>query len=473
VMVSEATLGEYKRNVVLQGEYRFTVGRVTFAQYALFTNYHTTDSGSDIWFTDRTLFDGPVHTNEHFRFFSNPWFGHKVTTAGCPSYRRAMRTNPSTGQVEEYCTSHSYGAYFYDRANTLRTNLGPNPSFGWNPVNQPELTGGVDWQSEYIPLPSNSYEQDVVAQQAGLHYGNDVSLSDLQIWAADANGNALTKNSDGEWTPEATYQYFQASVRTCVNWDWRGRCTSYSTSTRTHRVAEDRVLQEWDDGTGTWVTATNVDGAPILDFNGVVFVDGTVSRFGGPARTSSNDPTTAAPAIAGFLQLTLATEDEVRITRDITYEFPPCSSAPIRESNGTVTPATCDELDTLNVFGIYTQSADILIGHNQSSSADNAPRDVTIHGVLMSSEGIVGVEDYDRGGTRGSVNLLGGIIENNYGAFGTFDGRTGTPQTGYGRTFTYDQRMYSRVSPPYFPTIGLDRVKDVRVFSFGQREQVY
>lgn len=263
-------------------------------------------------------------------------------------------------------------------------------------------------------------------------------------------------------------------MRTCSSWGWRGRCNGYSSATTvTHRVAEDRVLQVWDGASGTWVTATNVDGAPILDFNGVVFVDGEVRRFGGPDRTSSNDPSTAPPAIAGFMQLTLATEDEARITRDITYEHPPCSSAPQREANGTVTPATCDDLDALNVFGMYTQSADILIGHNNWSSADNAPDDVNIHGVLMSSEGIVGVEDYNRGSTRGSVNLLGGIIENHYGAFGTFNGRTGTPQTGYGRTFTYDQRMYSRVSPPYFPTIGLDRVKDVRVFSFGQREQVY
>src|SRR5690606_10583743 len=58
VMVSEASLNEYRRNVVLQGEYRFTVGRVTFAQYALFTNVHrSSDGGSAVWFTDNTLFD--------------------------------------------------------------------------------------------------------------------------------------------------------------------------------------------------------------------------------------------------------------------------------------------------------------------------------------------------------------------------------------------------------------------------------
>jgi hypothetical protein len=173
VMISEAELGEYRRNVVLQGEYRFTVGRVTFAQYALFTNHHTS-GGEGIWFTDRTLFDGPVHTNEYFRFYKNPWFGHMVTSAGCPSNRRGTRTNPSTLQVEEYCTQHNYGAYFNDDPDRLRTNLGPNPSYGSNPVNRPELTGGVDWQAEYIPLPTNNFEQGHVAAEAGIHLPDHV-----------------------------------------------------------------------------------------------------------------------------------------------------------------------------------------------------------------------------------------------------------------------------------------------------------
>src|SRR5690606_34010909 len=86
VMVAEGSLAEYRRNVVLQGEYRFTVGRGSFAKYALFTNTHRTgggSGGSDIWFTEDTLFDGPVHTNNFFRFYRNSWFGGKVTSAGC------------------------------------------------------------------------------------------------------------------------------------------------------------------------------------------------------------------------------------------------------------------------------------------------------------------------------------------------------------------------------------------------------
>jgi hypothetical protein len=91
----------------------------------------------------------------------------------------------------------------------------------------------------------------------------------------------------------------------------------------------------------------------------------------------------------------------------------------------------------------------------------------------MSGTGKVTVEDYDRGSEMGNVKLLGGIIENYYGAFGTFDSRTGQNSTGYGRTFTYDQRMSRGLAPPFVPTVGQDGVKSITTYSFGQREQVY
>src|SRR5690606_40917049 len=90
-------LNQYRGHGPLQGEYRFTGGRLPLGQLAVVTNVHKSNAGgSAVWFTDRTLFDGPVHTNEYFRFYRNPWFGHKVTTAGCPENQRGTQVNPST-----------------------------------------------------------------------------------------------------------------------------------------------------------------------------------------------------------------------------------------------------------------------------------------------------------------------------------------------------------------------------------------
>lgn len=480
VMIAEAQLGEYRRNVVLQGEYQFTVGRVTFAQYALFTNHHrisTTGNNTDIWFTSDTLFDGPVHTNEHFRFANKPWFGHKITSAGCPSNRRTVQLNPSTGQMEERCsTNPTSGAFFFDRDTTLRTNLGPNPSFGGH---TPELAGGVDWRAEYIPLPTNSYEQQELAKQSGVYFGDGVSLDHLEMWAATASGAQLPNGATGQ---NAVYQYVRGTVdgyyeqvRVCGRYSCNWQSQWVPGYTRTFRFDESGVLQELNENTNpkTWSPALNADGSPISQFNGVIYVDGEVERLRGPARGTSNI-NSAPPAIAHFAQMTLAATSQIRITSDLKYEDPPCTSAPRRNQNGTVTPADCENLEARNVLGIYVQDADVLIGNGHfDDNSLNAPKDVAIHGVLMSSTGQVLVEDFrnEAFGTRGNVRLLGGIIENTYGAFGTFRGQNNV--SGYGRTFTYDRRMYSSVSPPYFPTIGLDRVRDVRVFSFGQREQLY
>src|SRR5690606_29142938 len=119
-MVAEGSLGTYRRNVVLQGEYRFMVGRGSFAKYALFTNVHrmNSDSDSEVWFTDNTLFDGPVHTNNFLRFYRNSWFGGKVTSAGC----RSPGNTTCTGNFDRR------GAEFYGRGYVDRQDMSPNES---------------------------------------------------------------------------------------------------------------------------------------------------------------------------------------------------------------------------------------------------------------------------------------------------------------------------------------------------------
>jgi hypothetical protein len=66
----------------------------------------------------------------------------------------------------------------------------------------------------------------------------------------------------------------------------------------------------------------------------------------------------------------------------------------------------------------------------------------------------VNVQNYNSGSPRGSVNLIGGLIEEYYGAFGTFN-PDGSAATGYGRNFRYDRRMGRGFAPPFFPTTNL------------------
>lgn len=445
-MVAEGSVGQYRRNVVLQGEYRFTVGRGSFAKYALFTNVHQLGSGSgnEVWFTEDTLFDGPVHTNQFFRYYRNSWFGGKVTSAGC-------RTPGATSCSNQF---NRRGAEFFDEGFIDADDMNPddtNPSYTNSAGTHAPDINEVDWRAGFVGLPVNNQDQEAAAISSGLNIGGDVSR--LEMWAADASGNPLTPDGSGGYTNASTYQYIQ--VRR-------------SSTTTTYRYTDGGQLMR-QNSSGNWVAATT------SAFNGVIYVDGDVDRLRGPARSPSwsTNPDNAPPALASFAQVTIAADDDIRITGDLKYEDPPCTGVPTRNSDGSVTPATCDNLNATNVLGVYTQSGEVLIGNNWSDSSYNAPDNVTVHGVLMTSSGAVQVENFRNGSPRGSVNLMGGIIEYYYGAFGTFNSNNGNQVSGYDRKFTYDQRMSMGIEPPYFPTVTNDGVRDVIVFSYGQREQIY
>ncbi|XOB98006.1 DUF4900 domain-containing protein [Deinococcota bacterium DY0809b] len=446
-LIAVGTDGKYNRNVAVSGEYRFTIGRGSFARYALFTNIHTSSSGTPVWFTGNTIFDGPVHTNQYFRFYKDPWFGGEVTSAGC-------RYPAADGSECRYNSFTRQGAEFYNVGFVRWDRMTPSyqaPSYTWA---EPILSAGVDWRSSFVPLPENANDQRAMAQNGGLYFGR--SLTRFKLWAGDAAGDEPTWNAaDQRWEPPAGYQYFEGC--------WR--LNRRTEKCETYRVDKDTRTLQQKTASGSWVDVKK-------PFNGVVYVEGNVSRLYGPERSNANDPATAPPAVASFAQLTLAASGSMRITGDLKYEDPPCSSAPTRNADRTVTPGVCDNQGAQNVLGLYSQGGDILIGNANWDARYNAPRDVNIHAVLMSSRGEIRVENYDRGSPRGQVYLIGGLIENTYGAFGTFDARRNVSLSGYGRKFVYDKRMAKGLAPPGFPTTDVDEVKSVSFFSYGQREQV-
>lgn len=70
---ADSVAGRYAvTRLVLNGNITARVQRQTFANYALFTNAQETETGSAVWFTEKTIFYGPVHTNNQFHFANNP-----------------------------------------------------------------------------------------------------------------------------------------------------------------------------------------------------------------------------------------------------------------------------------------------------------------------------------------------------------------------------------------------------------------
>ncbi|WP_233498308.1 DUF4900 domain-containing protein [Meiothermus sp. QL-1] len=448
VMLVTASPGTpYQRNVLVQGEYRFLLTNGSFARYALFTNRHRNRANTAIWFTSGTLFDGPIHTNERFRFSFNPWFGGYVTSAGC------------TDAGESSCNgSISPGAFFGSGSST--TFLAPSQMT--NP-NAPSWTSGgvthaptfegnprVNWQEPFIPMPANAQNQRSAALAGGLYINSDVAR--LTLFAGDASGNPPSCNSAGVCTPATSpFQY----IEVCLT----ASCTG--SSRLLYRYGSDGILYRFSGV--QWVVER-------IGFNGMIFAEGSINNLTGPSRSNSSDPNTAPPALASFAQITVANAGSgknIQIRGDLKYQNPACTGTPTRSGN-TVTRATCSNLSADNILGVYSQDGDILLG----SGDNNSLQDLTIHGVLMTSRGEVAVQNFSSISPKGAIRLQGGIIQYTYGAFGQFNSSTGQMTAGYARQFTYDPRMQDR-APPFFPTTGVVQVSVATPLSFGQREQVY
>lgn len=98
--------------------------------------------------------------------------------------------------------------------------------------------------------------------------------------------------------------------------------------------------------------------------------------------------------------------------------------------------------DATNMLGIVSCKGDVRI-------STTAPDNIQIVGIVVAPLGVFTVDDYDTGSPRGTATLLGGMITNYYGAFGTSQG--GNPVSGYGRDFVYDGRVLTGQIPPFFP----------------------
>ncbi|PZA07835.1 MULTISPECIES: DUF4900 domain-containing protein [unclassified Meiothermus] len=269
----------------------------------------------------------------------------------------------------------------------------------------------------------------------------------------------------------------------------------------TYRIDKDgnmsvRLVISFDDslrsGTGGTITADS-GWVQAGKFNGVLYVDNqepgwdlAVDELTGPDRISglrdkngnlipTTDPRSAPPAIARFQQITIAAQKTIAISGDLKYEDPPCAGAPTKNPDGSVTPAACGNREKMidpnspdykaNILGLYSQDGDIRINaggtdpYGHPVVGTNAPKNVEVHGVLMTSSGRIYANfnrfynSPDGNPELGDFRLLGGTISKFYGEVGRDTNGDAKPDQGFGRRYTYDVRTQdSGMTPPAFPT---------------------
>ncbi|MBB5376845.1 hypothetical protein HNQ07_002309 [Deinococcus metalli] len=409
------------------------IGRPSFAKYALFTNHHfksadAEGNGERINFTPLTLFSGPVHTNQHFLFNGNgssqPVFWGPVTSAGCPDRSIGQVAMPD-GTAAEGCTAAAQpGAYFDSSAQLFvgSATMTDSPDAPVSGTSAPQFRNTVRWDSDFVPLPSNNHNQNQAAREGGLYLTGDVA--ELRLYR-EVQGGAERQR----------ITYVQAGKTVDLSYGADG--------------------QLWMLSGGTWVAASRdasgqfTTTGPQASFNGVISVEGggIGNLNGGP---DAEQPVPAGASIASFAGVTVAASGDVNVTSSLKYTTPPCSG-----ENTATAPAPCDNLGAKNILGVYSSAGnvDLISPHGcegDPGSCPSLPDNPEIDAVLMASQGAVQVRGYNQGPPLGRVKLLGGVIENYYGAFGQFN-NAGTTH-GYSRNVVYDQRTADGIAPPSFPT---------------------
>ncbi len=441
-----------RRQVSFSGNYSITVRRQNFARFALFTDVQLTPLGGAIWFTNRTTFDGPVHTNGEYRFAFFPQFG--TPDPGSPCNLANIQSTPLTS-VSNFAWFNNGGAPVELQANenvSSGTRIDAPVMPGCDPLNVPNnnpanFTRGVS----AVTLPSDPFSQK----------GVSVGRNPTDTTAVD---NQTIRNAVPELTPKdqsavpnAIYVPIVDTPATgtsdagkpmgggiYVQGDLDSMTLSYSgpnavytlvQGTQTVTVTVDRVAQTTTVTNTAWPTPQTRTflGVPKGWQSGsgnanatMVYVEGNLNSISGTL--GQND------------QATVAASGNINITNHLVYQVPPVVTDPT--SNPT------------NVLGLYSAGGDITID-------PSAPNDLQVHAVMMagsttsSYNSSVNVINYNSGSPRGQIHLIGGVIEKYYGPFGTFSSSTGSILTGYGRDFKYDRRMSRGFTPPFFPTTSL------------------
>lgn len=126
--------------------------------------------------------------------------------------------------------------------------------------------------------------------------------------------------------------------------------------------------------------------------------------------------------------VTLHSETIIEIDGDLVY-----STNPLIDSTST------------DLLGLVSEG-DVRIDKYAHSA--NGSTDLNIHATIMALNTSFYVEDYSSGGNRGNLNLVGGIVQKNRGAVGTFSGTSIV--SGYTKNYQYDTRLRTQI-PPEFP----------------------
>jgi len=159
--------------------------------------------------------------------------------------------------------------------------------------------------------------------------------------------------------------------------------------------------------------------------------------------SSAGNPSTGLfGKLAQSSKITIAADGEITITNMLVYEYVPRVGDPF------------DPLPT--VLGVYSwcSGPPTCPGRDVTADGSMSPNDLHVYGSILTPWGKLWVEGWDTIADKGTLTVIGGTVQQDFGEFGgfltdTFGNIIG--YTGYGRDMIYDARFLGSFAPPFFP----------------------
>lgn len=375
---------------------------------------------SATWMYTTSVFTGPVHTNSRFQIWGRPTFN-----------------DPSTTQVDADIRYHNCG-FTEDRPVTLLPQQSSGTS-GGAPCDA--VQGAVIRRVAPLAPPTLTGPGSVHPARA--------AVGDTPLWGGPPGPAAIRRGTSdlpdvGGPPPPGIYVmdtcgslgcgglYIQGDVQALELRVESGRqviivesaCTAGCGTARTRKIVLDpagtRIQACQGPGFATCTTYTAL-------FNGMVYVEGQI-------RSNSANPANPG-GLWGTVQrdtrLTIAASGDIHITDHLVYERPPVVTDPLDLPG--------------NVLGLWSLGGRITI------DGFVTPRDLYVDAAVLAPNGQFWVKGWDTVPDKGAVHFLGSVVQFRFGEFGAIT----SPPKGYGRDFTYDPRLRSAISPPFFPLTGV------------------
>jgi len=301
---TNGTVSSLDRDVLISGDFTVRVQRDNFAKYALFTNRQTLPNGTNVWFTSKTDFSGPIHTNGRYNIYGNP-----------------------SGVFDGLVAQYEKTARYYNNGSPVLLNANYNgvkdvPTFnaGFNrgvsaitltsPVQKQDLvdqaTGGQSFSSNGIYVPNNG-----TSLTGGIFVKGNGTIS----LSVDGNDNPVYTISDGTTNKKVTVNY-GSNQTTVLNLN--------TSQTNTYTGIPDGI-----DNVGT-----------------IIFVDGNITNLQGTIQKDT--------------EITISSDDNITIENDLTYQnFTPAVGNP-----GDVNYVAPHATDAKNLLGLVSWTGSVYIGNN-------------------------------------------------------------------------------------------------------------